>query len=44
MFFDPGQKDSETRKLVLSRDKGTAGQGNFFVPGRPVGCPIPWKP
>jgi hypothetical protein len=30
----PGQRDSGTRKLFLSRDKGTAGQGNFFVPGQ----------
>jgi hypothetical protein len=30
----PGQWESGTRKLFLSRDKGTAGQGNFFVPGQ----------
>ena len=44
MFFVPGQKDSGTRKLFLSLDKGTAGQGNFFVPGCTVGCPVPWTP
>ena len=31
----PGQKDSGTGKTFLSRDKGTTGQGNFFVPWKP---------
>jgi hypothetical protein len=42
--------------LPLSRDKGTPGQGKCpgtkgqrdvpsrFVPGRPAGRPVPWKP
>ena len=29
-----GQRDSGTGKTFLSRDKGTTGQGNFFVPGQ----------
>ena len=51
--FVPGQL-----QLLLSRDKGTAGQGKCpcpgtkgqrdvpsrFVPGRPAGRPVPWKP
>ena len=37
--FVPGQL-----LLPLSRDKGTAGQGNIFVLGPPAGCSVPWKP
>ena len=29
-----GQRDSGTGKTFLSRDKGTTGQGIFFVPGQ----------
>ena len=30
----PGKRDNRIRNLFLSRDKGTAGQGNFFVLGQ----------
>jgi hypothetical protein len=47
--FVPGRPGTEEfvpgfLLLPLSWDKGTAGQGNIFVPGRPAGCPVPWKP
>ena len=38
----PGQRDGRQANLFLSRDKGTAGQANFFVPGpRDNGTSIP---
>ena len=36
-----GQRDSRTRKLFLSRDKGTVEQGNFFCPGTKVQQEVP---
>ena len=33
-FFVPGQRDSGTRKLFLSWEKGTARQGNFLSPDK----------
>ena len=42
----PGTKGHRDKNFFLSRDKGTTGQRDVpsrFVPGRPAGCPVPWK-